>query len=98
MMCDYICVDDKPDVRQIRLFGLICGLLEPSLRLGLVNMILMIYSHQAFSSWTVDVHFEADVTDLTSPLAEVTGSGDSWRLTNKQFDGDLTPGTLFPLR
>ena len=55
-------------------------------------------SHQAVSSWAVDVHFEADVTDLTSPLAEVTGSGDSWRLTNKQFDGDLTPGTLFPLR
>ena len=46
----------------------------------------------------MDVHFESDVSDLTSPLAEVEGSGDSWRLTNKQFDGDLTPGTLFPLR
>ena len=68
------------------------------MRLGLVNMRLRISSLQAVSSWAVDVHFEADVTDLTSPLAEVTGSGDSWRLTNKQFDGDLTPGTLFPLR
>ena len=55
-------------------------------------------SLEAVSSWAVDVHFESDVTDLTSPLAEVEGSGDSWRLTNKQFDGDLTPGTLFPLR
>ena len=55
-------------------------------------------SHQAVSSWAVDVHFESEVSDLKSPLAEVTGSGDSWRLTNKQFDGDLTPGTMFPLR
>ena len=64
----------------------------------MLNMRYIPSSNQAVSSWAVDVHFEADVSDITSPLAEVTGSGDSWRLTNKQFDGDLTPGTLFPLR
>ena len=31
-------------------------------------------------------------------MVQVTGSGAAWTLTNKEYDGELVPGTVFPLR
>ena len=36
--------------------------------------------------------------DTELGLVQVTGSGASWTLTNKEYDGELEPGTVFPLR
>ena len=52
----------------------------------------------AVSSWTLRLKFEAPVVDVSSPLAEVTGSDSSWTLTSKDYDGDLETGVEFQLR
>ena len=31
-------------------------------------------------------------------MVQVTGSGAAWTLSNKEYDGELEPGTVFPLR
>ena len=31
-------------------------------------------------------------------MVQVTGSGAAWTLTNKEYDGELEPGMVFPLR
>ena len=53
---------------------------------------------EAVSGWTLRLKFESSVDDVSSPLAEVTGSGTSWTLTSKDYDGDLEAGVEFQLR
>ena len=42
--------------------------------------------------------FDSPVSDVSSPLAEVSGSGSTWTLSNLDYDGGLEAGTVFPLR
>ena len=44
------------------------------------------------------MNFDKPVADVSSPLAEVSGSGSTWTLSNLDYDGDLEAGTVFPLR
>lgn len=49
------------------------------------------------NQWTVVVVFSGAVTAVTTPLADVTGSGNMWTLKSKSWDGELTAGDTFQL-
>ena len=44
------------------------------------------------------MNFDFPVSEISSPLAKVSGSGSTWTLSNLDYDGDLEAGTVFPLR
>jgi len=47
--------------------------------------------------WKVKVIFKAAVKSITSPLADINGSGKSWTLSNKSWDGSIPAGETLPL-
>ena len=53
---------------------------------------LVLEPQEAITSWTVDLSFDNPVSSLASAVADVSGSGTTWKLTNKAWDGDLKPG------
>ena len=50
------------------------------------------------SSWSLDITFDNDVNFITSPLADVTGSGKTWTLTDRGWDGEINAGESLELR
>lgn len=51
----------------------------------------------AVNGWLVKLQFDEDVTSIDCALATVSGSGNSWTLSNRDFDGDLEAGITLEL-
>ena len=51
----------------------------------------------SLTSWEVELTFSDSVGGVSSPLADVTGSGTTWTLTSKSWDGSLPAGETFEL-
>merc|ERR1711892_880088 len=49
-------------------------------------------------SWKVVLNFDKEVTSVETPLGDISGSGASWTIDNKGFDGELNEGDIFELR
>ena len=49
------------------------------------------------NSWTVVLNFDADISGLTTPMADVSGSGKQWTLSSKSWDGSILAGQTFLL-
>ena len=47
---------------------------------------------QSIEAWVVKIVFDSDVLGVTSPLADITGSGKVWSLACKSFDCNLESG------
>ena len=47
---------------------------------------------QNIEAWLIEIIFDADVVGVTSPLADITGSGKIWSLACKSFDCNLAAG------
>ena len=58
---------------------------------------LLLVSDTNIKSWTVKITFDMEVDFIESAMAEVTGSGKAWTLTNKEWDGglDAVPSASF---
>jgi len=63
-----------------------------------MKILVNIVPQETVSDWNLQIQFDSPVLDISSPLAEASGSGSSWLLSNKEFDGDLEAGTNFELR
>jgi len=50
------------------------------------------------SGWQLALDFSSPVTNIESPMAEVTGVGQSWTLNNLGFDGNVEEGSSMELR
>merc|ERR1712130_515185 len=50
------------------------------------------------SGWQVALDFSSPITSIESPMAEVTGAGESWTLNNLGFDGNVEEGSSLELR
>ena len=50
------------------------------------------------SSWNILITFTDPVDWLDSVMAEVSGTGTSWSLASKDWDGDLRPGDSMEVR
>lgn len=61
------------------------------------DMTIFITPNTALTSWEVRLTFENSVADVSSPLASVSGSGKTWMLTSKSWDGNLPAGVTFEL-
>ena len=58
---------------------------------------LAITPTEDLTSWSVVLTFASDVDDVSSPLADVSGSGSQWTLNSKSWDGNLPAGETFDL-
>jgi len=59
---------------------------------------LLLVSDVDIESWAVDITFDMEVDFIESAMADVTGSGKAWTLTNKEWDGGLNAGDELSLR
>ena len=50
------------------------------------------------STWNVVITFSSSVDLVESAAADVAGGGDTWTLTNKDWDSDITAGDTLELR
>ena len=50
------------------------------------------------SGWTLVISFTEEVDWIESVMANVTGSGTSWTLRSKDWDGDIEAGDVISLR
>jgi hypothetical protein len=48
-------------------------------------------------SWVIQIHFNKDVTSVSTPAADVTGRGKIWMLTSKSWSGSIPAGKTFEL-
>jgi len=48
-------------------------------------------------SWVIEIHFNKDVTSVSTPAADVTGRGKIWMLTSKSWSGSIPAGKTFEL-
>ena len=48
---------------------------------------LLLVSDVDIESWAVAITFDMEVDFIESAMADVTGSGKAWTLTNKEWDG-----------
>ena len=58
---------------------------------------LAITPTEDLTSWSVVLTFASDVDAVSSPLADVSGSGSQWTLSSKSWDGNLPAGETFDL-
>ena len=54
---------------------------------------LLLVSDSDIEAWAVKITFDTEVDFIESAMAEVTGSGKSWTLRNKEWDGGMDAGT-----
>ena len=59
---------------------------------------LLLVSDTDIEAWAVKITFDMEVDFIESAMAEVTGSGTAWTLTNKEWDGGLDAGDQLSLR
>jgi len=59
---------------------------------------LLLVSDTDIEAWTVKITFDMEVDFIESAMAEVTGSGKAWTLSNKEWDGGLDAGDELSLR
>lgn len=59
---------------------------------------LLLVSDVDIESWAVAITFDMEVDFIESAMADVTGSGKAWTLTNKEWDGGLNAGDELSLR
>ena len=60
--------------------------------------LLTILVEEDMESWEVELHFDHEADAVETPLGEVSGSGRSWIIDNKGFDGELHEGDTLELR
>ena len=61
---------------------------------GLINL----SPEEDISAWSLEISFDNTVDIITSPLADVSGSGKDWILTSVEWDGDINAGESLELR
>ena len=59
---------------------------------------LLLVSDTDIEAWAVKITFDMEVDFIESAMAEVTGSGKAWTLSNKEWDGGLDAGDELSLR
>ena len=59
---------------------------------------LLLFSDTDIESWAVKITFDMEVDSIESAMAEVTGSGKAWTLSNKEWDGGIDAGDQLSLR
>merc|ERR1711936_40998 len=59
---------------------------------------LLLVSETDIEAWDVKITFDTEVDFIESAMAEVTGSGKAWTLSNKEWDGGLDAGDELRLR
>ena len=59
---------------------------------------LLLVSDSDIEAWAVKITFDTEVDFIESAMAEVTGSGRSWTLRNKEWDGGMDAGDELSLR
>ena len=59
---------------------------------------LLLVSDSDIEAWAVKITFDTEVDFIESAMAEVTGSGKSWTLRNKEWDGGMDAGDELSLR
>ena len=50
------------------------------------------------TNWNIVINFSDSLDWLDSVMADVSGSGVSWSLASKDWDGDLSPGDSIEVR
>jgi len=60
--------------------------------------LIRIAIEEDITAWEVVLHFDLQADSVETPLGEVSGSGTSWTIDNKGFDGELHEGDILELR
>merc|ERR1712142_276365 len=59
---------------------------------------LVLSPSESITSWTVSLEFSSNVDRIESIMSDVEGSGTSWTLTSKEWDGDIAVGETLTLK
>jgi len=65
---------------------------------GRYHGLIVILPTEDTSSWHLELGFTHSVANLVSPLGTVSGSGKSWVVSSKEWDGNLSAGVALEFR